>query len=264
MSIGQTLVGILVFATSSVILAQTTETKPPELGSTRASDPSSTAAAANARRGMGKGQGQAEILTDTLGVDFAPYLARIREIVRSNWINLMPPQVYPPISKQGKVSIEFFIMKDGKVGTMKIHATSGDVALDRAAWASITASNPFPPLPTEFSGQRLGLRFHYFYNRQAPDISIRISPSADSQVAAGSTLQFSAFGEGITDTSVTWGVSGPGCSAAACGTISDTGLYTAPVNIPNPPTVVVEATFRTDTSVRSTSKLTIVEANPSH
>jgi hypothetical protein len=40
------------------------------------------------------------------------------------------------------------------------------VALDRAAWGSITASTPFPPLPKEFPGQILGLRFYYFYNLQ--------------------------------------------------------------------------------------------------
>jgi TonB family protein len=107
---------------------------------------------------------QAEILTDTMGVDFGPYLTRITEIVRNNWYNLLPPSVYPPILKQGKLSIEFYILKDGKASGMQIHTPSGDVALDRAAWASITASNPFPPLPREFPGQYLGLRFYYFYN----------------------------------------------------------------------------------------------------
>ena len=115
-------------------------------------------------RNGAKALDQAEILTDTMGVDFGPYLARITEVVRSNWYNLLPPSVYPPILKQGKLSIEFVILKDGKVSGMTLHTTSGDVALDRAAWASITASNPFPPLPKEFPGQILGLRFYYFYN----------------------------------------------------------------------------------------------------
>jgi TonB family protein len=113
---------------------------------------------------------QAEILTDTMGVDFGPYLARITAIVRNNWMNLMPDSVYPPILKQGKVSIEFYILKDGKVSGMQVHFPSGDVALDRAAWASITASNPFPPLPKEFPGQNLGLRFYYFYNLEPTDV----------------------------------------------------------------------------------------------
>ncbi len=122
-----------------------------------------------ARNGA-KALDQAEILTDTMGVDFGPYLTRIVQVVKANWYNLMPPSVYPPISKQGKLSIEFVIQKDGKVSGMTLHTSSGDVPLDRAAWASITASNPFPPLPKEFPGQILGLRFYYFYNLQPDDL----------------------------------------------------------------------------------------------
>ena len=99
-----------------------------------------------------------------MGVDFGPYLTRIVAIVKQNWYNLMPPSVYPPILKQGKLAIEFVILKDGKVSNMAVRTSSGDVPLDRAAWASITASTPFPPLPKEFPGQILGLRFYYFYN----------------------------------------------------------------------------------------------------
>ncbi len=113
---------------------------------------------------------QAEILTDTMGVDFGPYLARITEIVRNNWYNMLPPSVYPPILKQGKLSLEFYILKDGQVAGLQVRTTSGDVALDRAAWGSITASNPFPPLPREFLGQNLGLRFFYFYNMEITDL----------------------------------------------------------------------------------------------
>jgi TonB family protein len=115
-------------------------------------------------RGGPKALDQAEILTDTMGVDFGPYLTRIVAIVKQNWYTLMPPSVYPPILKQGKLAIEFVILKDGKSTQMAVRTSSGDVALDRAAWASITASNPFPPLPKEFPGQILGLRFYYFYN----------------------------------------------------------------------------------------------------
>jgi TonB family protein len=48
--------------------------------------------------------------------------------------------------KKGEVGIEFAILKNGNVAGMKL-VSSGDVALDRGAWAGITASNPFPPLP---------------------------------------------------------------------------------------------------------------------
>ncbi len=115
-------------------------------------------------KGGAKAADQVEVLTDTMGVDFGPYLTRIVQIVRQNWYSLMPPSVYAPLFKQGKVSLQFSILKDGKTDGLIIHTPSGDVALDRAALGSITASTPFPPLPKEFPGKNLGLRFYYFYN----------------------------------------------------------------------------------------------------
>ncbi len=115
-------------------------------------------------RGGYKALAPAEILTDTMGVDFGPYMTRIVQIVKQNWYTLMPPSVYPPILKQGKLALEFVILKDGTVSGLVRDTSSGDVALDRAAWGSITASTPFPPLPKEFPGKLLGLRFYYFYN----------------------------------------------------------------------------------------------------
>jgi hypothetical protein len=47
---------------------------------------------------------------------------------------------------------------------LKQVTTSGDVPLDRAAYAGIKASDPFPPLPTEFGGPYLALRFRFYYN----------------------------------------------------------------------------------------------------
>jgi TonB family protein len=108
--------------------------------------------------------GPAEILSDTQGVDFGPYLARLISVVRQNWYSLLPPSAFPPIAKQGKLTIQFGILKDGRVAGMTLASSSGDVPLDRAAWGSITASNPFPPLPSEFNGPYLELRFTYFYN----------------------------------------------------------------------------------------------------
>ena len=114
--------------------------------------------------------GQMEILSDTMGVDFGPYLNRVLQNVRQNWYILIPEVARPPIMKQGKVAIEFAILKDGSVAGMKLAGSSDDVALDRAAWGSITNSNPFPPLPAEFGGQYLALRFYYYYNIDVRDL----------------------------------------------------------------------------------------------
>jgi TonB family protein len=82
-----------------------------------------------------------------MGVDFGPYLTRVSKTVRQNWYSVMPPSVYPPIKKQGRVSIEFLVQKDGKVTGEKVGTSSGDVTLDRAAYGSISGSSPFAPYP---------------------------------------------------------------------------------------------------------------------
>jgi len=115
----------------------------------------------------GRQLGALDILSDTQGVDFGPYLQRILQDVRDNWYRLIPESA---AMKKGKLSIEFAITKDGQVAGMKLVATSGDTALDRAAWGGITASNPFPPLPTDFGGQFLALRFRFYYNPDKADL----------------------------------------------------------------------------------------------
>ncbi len=126
--------------------------------------------------GLGEGRqapkalGNLEVLSDTMGVDFGPYLQRVLHDVRENWYHVIPESARAPIMKKGKVSIVFVITKNGSVAQMQLASTSGDVALDRAAWAGITDSNPFPPLPNQFGGQYLALRFSFFYNPSANDL----------------------------------------------------------------------------------------------
>jgi TonB family protein len=109
----------------------------------------------------GRQLGNLEVLSDTQGVDFGPYLQRILQVVRQNWYILIPESAE---MKKGKLAIEFAITKDGQIADMRLVASSGDSALDRPAWGSITNSNPFPPLPNEFRGPFLALRFRYYYN----------------------------------------------------------------------------------------------------
>ncbi len=122
---------------------------------------------------QGRAQGSLEILSDTLGVDFAPYLERIRIEIYRHWYDVLPESVLPPTYKRGKLMIEFAILPDGRVAGMKVVAPSGDTALDRAAWGGISLSNPFPPLPSDFTkqgGQYLSLRCTFLYNPDRRDL----------------------------------------------------------------------------------------------
>jgi TonB family protein len=120
--------------------------------------------------GSARTMGNLEVLSDTQGVDFGPYLERVLQRVRMNWYNLIPEEARAPLMKRGKLAIEFVILPDGKVAGMKLFVSSNDVALDRAAWGGITASNPFSPLPSEFHGPYLALRFRFYYNPAKGDL----------------------------------------------------------------------------------------------
>lgn len=103
-----------------------------------------------------------QILTDTQGVNFDSYLRRIVEIVRRNWYAVMPETVY--LGTKGKVVVIFNIESNGSVPGVHPIALSGTQSLDQAAVASISASNPFPPLPSEFHGPFITLQFSFYYN----------------------------------------------------------------------------------------------------
>jgi TonB family protein len=120
----------------------------------------------NSNPGGVPSNGNVEVLSNTQGVDFGPYLSRVVEAVRRNWYTLIPAQARPPELKSGTVSIEFTILRDGRVAGMKLVLPSGDVGLDRAAWGGIVASNPFAPLPEQYRAPYLALRFRFYYNQK--------------------------------------------------------------------------------------------------
>jgi TonB family protein len=93
---------------------------------------------------------------------------RLLKNVRKNWYRLVPESA---ATKKGKLAIEFAITKDGKLADMRLVAASGDTQLDRAAWGSITACNPFKPLPDKFTGAYLALRMRFYYNPDKSDMN---------------------------------------------------------------------------------------------
>lgn len=82
-----------------------------------------------------------------------------------------------------------------------------------------------------------------------------INPSSYS-VSVGGTVHFTAAVAGAADGKVIWSVSGPGCADSACGTISMDGVFTAPLDLPVPPTVNVTATLDTGASAAAVVTLT--------
>lgn len=108
-------------------------------------------------------QGSAlELKSDPMGVDFRPYLTQILATIRRNWNAVMPESVSRGL--RGRVGLTFSIARTGTVAKMVYAFQSGSDALDRAAIAAISASNPLPPLPAEYKGDRIVLQLNFAYN----------------------------------------------------------------------------------------------------
>lgn len=86
-----------------------------------------------------------------------------------------------------------------------------------------------------------------------PTAAVQVSPDG-VELGASETQQFTATVINTTDTAVTWTLSG--CSGEACGTITASGLYTAPSLIVNTATVTVTATLQADSKTAGRATVT--------
>ena len=104
-------------------------------------------------------QDKVEILTPTQGVDFSLYIRKMARNLKKNWLAVMPKAAYT--GAQGRTSVQFQVQRDGKIENITLKATAGNDELDQAALNAIRHSNPLDPLPTEFKGSYIELRYSF-------------------------------------------------------------------------------------------------------
>jgi hypothetical protein len=96
----------------------------------------------------------------------------------------------------------------------------------------------------------------------ATPVSVKISPTT-ALITVGAQRQFQALVTGSSNLAVTWTVGGAGCTGSGCGTVSSSGLYTAPATVPNPANVRVTATAQADSSESASAAVTVAPSNNS-
>jgi len=110
----------------------------------------------------GRPRSNLELKSDPMGVDFRPYMTQILAAIRRNWFAVYPEAAR--LGQRGQVVLQFAIAKQGLVTKVIFSGASGAKALDQSAVAAISASNPLPPLPREFKGDRIVLQMTFLYN----------------------------------------------------------------------------------------------------
>jgi hypothetical protein len=83
-----------------------------------------------------------------------------------------------------------------------------------------------------------------------------------ANVRAGATQPFTASVTGTTNQNVTWSVNGVAGGNATSGTISGSGVYTAPASLPNSNAITIGAASAVDSSASATSNVTLWNATP--
>lgn len=196
---------------------------------------------------------------------------------------LMPPRpVFAPdpdysdearkAKYEGTCVLRVIVGADGKTHNIRVARMLGQ-GLDEKAidavkqWRFEPATKDGQPVAVEVNisvSFRLNAQQHLVspFNNHPTISGIIVSP-VSAGVPTSGQQQFSATVPGTTNSTVVWSVSGFGCVSSACGTISADGLYTAPLNIPNPATIVVKATLASDAS-RSTSAIVNIQSSSSH
>jgi len=96
---------------------------------------------------------------DTKGFPLGEYANLIKERIKGKWY--IPSNLR---NSQGHTTVVFYIGKDGRFTDARIVSSSGSKSLDLAALKAVIDSNPFPPLPNGFPGDRVGAKFVLSYN----------------------------------------------------------------------------------------------------
>lgn len=91
---------------------------------------------------------------------FAYYLALIESRIGGRW---SPPRGIVTGGKKPAATVRFEILRSGAVRSAHVSLTSGIPFFDTSALRAVLDSDPFPPLPEAFPGERLGVNFVFTY-----------------------------------------------------------------------------------------------------
>jgi len=137
------------------------------------------------------------------------------------------------------------------------------VSASTSSWSSTTI---VATVPTGATTGNVNVRVNGFTSNNVAfsvtQISVAVSPSS-STLQVGQSVGFTATLQNDTQNKgVTWSVSGAGCSGSSCGSLSNATTtsvtYTAPLTVPSPATITLQAKSVADTTKSASATITLV------
>jgi len=96
------------------------------------------------------------------GQRFGWYVASVRSRISGNWLL---STISPNILSAPRLYMAFTILRDGTITDVEITQSSGIPEVDRSALRAVLASNPLPPLPAEYAGNRVKVNLYFDFRR---------------------------------------------------------------------------------------------------
>ena len=141
------------------------------------------------------------------------------------------------------------------------------------SWVSATAFNIQGVAPASWAGQSIAVKVvntglggttsetvRLAFTAALP-VTVTVSPTSAS-LLTGTTRQFSASVANSSNTGVLWLVNGSAGGNASLGTVSASGLYTAPASLPNPALVTVSAQSQASPGTAASANIMLTAPPP--
>ena len=80
--------------------------------------------------------------------------------ISQNWLKGL---VDNRITHAPRVYVSFDVGRDGKISNVSVQQSSNIPSLDNSAMRAIYASNPLQPLPRDYSGSTVNVKFYFEY-----------------------------------------------------------------------------------------------------
>ena len=93
-------------------------------------------------------------------IEYNSYLERVKKKIVRAW---KYPEQASRNKDEGKVDVEFTVLKDGRLKNVRILLSSGYFSLDREAIRSVRAASPFTPIPERTGLEEISIRFTFNY-----------------------------------------------------------------------------------------------------
>ncbi len=109
------------------------------------------------------GEGGLRFGGGNFGDSYPWYVTGVKSRFQSNWLVSM---VSPSIASAPRVYVDFDIMRDGTITNVQIIQSSGVPEVDRSALRAVLASNPLGPLPPDYAGSKVSVKFYFDFRRR--------------------------------------------------------------------------------------------------